>query len=128
MAQFGEAVLHLADECIAAEYAETAEAVVVVAATGEPRRIRREIDLDEVGDEDSGKVGAIGLHGGADECGAELEYVPMLLGALFKAIGTPMVPLFTFCWLITSSGIRESGSRNGSGASPTPVNRRFEST
>ena len=30
------------------------------------------------------------------EGGAELEYVPFLLGALFNAIGTPMVPLFTF--------------------------------
>jgi 2-hydroxychromene-2-carboxylate isomerase len=32
----------------------------------------------------------------AASSGAQLEYVPMLLGALFKAIGTPMVPLFSF--------------------------------
>jgi len=32
----------------------------------------------------------------AAEGSADLEYVPFLLGALFKSIGTPMVPLFTF--------------------------------
>ena len=30
----------------------------------------------------------------ADRCGARLEWRPILLGALFKAIGTPNVPLF----------------------------------
>jgi 2-hydroxychromene-2-carboxylate isomerase len=32
----------------------------------------------------------------AAETGAELEWAPMLLGALFQAIGTPTVPLHTF--------------------------------
>jgi 2-hydroxychromene-2-carboxylate isomerase len=27
--------------------------------------------------------------------GSEVEWVPMLLGAVFKAVGTPEVPLFT---------------------------------
>jgi len=36
------------------------------------------------------------VHRIAEECGAEVELVPFLLGALFKSIGTPMVPLFTF--------------------------------
>jgi len=31
----------------------------------------------------------------AKECNAEIEFVPILLGALFKEIGTPNVPLFT---------------------------------
>lgn len=41
-------------------------------------------------------LGATQIPQVAQRCGAELRYEPFLLGALFKSIGTPMVPLGTF--------------------------------
>ena len=41
-------------------------------------------------------LGAVQVEDTAKRCGATLVYRPMLLGALFKEIGTPMVPLHTF--------------------------------
>ena len=41
-------------------------------------------------------LGAVYVEQVAKRCSAELIYRPMLLGAVFKEIGTPMVPLKTF--------------------------------
>ena len=57
--------LHLADQRVAAEDAEPREAGIVGigrmagAAAGQPRRAGRQIDLDQIGDEDAGDVGAV---------------------------------------------------------------------
>ena len=41
-------------------------------------------------------LGAVDVEKASQQHDAELVYRPMLLGALFQAIGTPMVPLHTF--------------------------------
>lgn len=51
----------------------------------------------------------------AKECGAQLEYVPILLGALFRTIGAPNAPM------MVHSALR--GGQRASARTPTLLTR-----